>query len=267
MNVEYPGASVGGNSEIHPHLVMAIYGALRARPARTASRPTTAAPLRSWPSAASIPTPASLRQSDQRGLRLGRAGDQGRQQRPLHPERELRPAADRDPRDALPDPARGARDRTRVGRRGPQPRRLRLLPAVPRRVGGDARLRLHREGEDRARGDSSAASRARTPAILVRRAGRDDFQTFTRGVRTSPATASSRTSIWREGDSIRIVTSGGGGYGDPARARPRADRGGRAPGLHVDASRRSEDYRVVFVEGSDEIDRDRTEQLRAAVKE
>jgi N-methylhydantoinase B len=28
VNVEYPGASVGGNSEIHPHLVMAIYGAL-----------------------------------------------------------------------------------------------------------------------------------------------------------------------------------------------------------------------------------------------
>ena len=29
VNVEYPGASVGGNSEIHPHLVMAVYGALR----------------------------------------------------------------------------------------------------------------------------------------------------------------------------------------------------------------------------------------------
>ena len=28
VNVAYPGASVGGNSEIHPHLVMAIYGAL-----------------------------------------------------------------------------------------------------------------------------------------------------------------------------------------------------------------------------------------------
>ena len=28
VNVQYPGASVGGNSEIHPHLVMAIYGAL-----------------------------------------------------------------------------------------------------------------------------------------------------------------------------------------------------------------------------------------------
>jgi N-methylhydantoinase B len=28
VNVEYPGASVGGNSEIHPHLVMALYGAL-----------------------------------------------------------------------------------------------------------------------------------------------------------------------------------------------------------------------------------------------
>ena len=29
VNVEYPGASVGGNSEIHPHLVMAIYAALK----------------------------------------------------------------------------------------------------------------------------------------------------------------------------------------------------------------------------------------------
>jgi N-methylhydantoinase B/oxoprolinase/acetone carboxylase alpha subunit len=28
VNVAYPAASVGGNSEIHPHLVMAIYGAL-----------------------------------------------------------------------------------------------------------------------------------------------------------------------------------------------------------------------------------------------
>lgn len=29
VNVEYPGASVGGNSEIHPHLVMAIYAAVK----------------------------------------------------------------------------------------------------------------------------------------------------------------------------------------------------------------------------------------------
>ena len=29
VNVDYPGASVGGNSEIHPHIVMAIYGALK----------------------------------------------------------------------------------------------------------------------------------------------------------------------------------------------------------------------------------------------
>ena len=29
VNVEHPGASVGGNSEIHPHLVMAIYAALK----------------------------------------------------------------------------------------------------------------------------------------------------------------------------------------------------------------------------------------------
>ena len=29
VNVEYPGASVGGNSEIHPHIVMAIYAALK----------------------------------------------------------------------------------------------------------------------------------------------------------------------------------------------------------------------------------------------
>jgi N-methylhydantoinase B/oxoprolinase/acetone carboxylase alpha subunit len=29
VNVEYPGASVGGNSETHPHIVMAIYAALR----------------------------------------------------------------------------------------------------------------------------------------------------------------------------------------------------------------------------------------------
>lgn len=38
VNVEYPGASVGGNSEIHPHLVMAIYGALhRALPDRVSA--------------------------------------------------------------------------------------------------------------------------------------------------------------------------------------------------------------------------------------
>ena len=29
VNVEYPGASVGGNSEIHPHIVTAIYAALK----------------------------------------------------------------------------------------------------------------------------------------------------------------------------------------------------------------------------------------------
>ena len=29
VNVEYPGASVGGNSEIHPHIIMGIYSALK----------------------------------------------------------------------------------------------------------------------------------------------------------------------------------------------------------------------------------------------
>ncbi len=38
VNVAYPGASVGGNSEIHPHIVMAIYAALKdALPDRVAA--------------------------------------------------------------------------------------------------------------------------------------------------------------------------------------------------------------------------------------
>ena len=78
VNVAYPGASVGGNSEIHPHLVMAIYGAL-ARRCRIASRHTTAAPRRSSRRRRPPRHGRGLRKSHQRRLRLGRAGDEGRQ--------------------------------------------------------------------------------------------------------------------------------------------------------------------------------------------
>ncbi len=76
----------------------------RARRCPSASRPTTAARPRSSPSGASTPTPGDVFANlTNEGCGWGGRADEGRQQRPLHPERELRPAAGRDPGDAVPD--------------------------------------------------------------------------------------------------------------------------------------------------------------------
>ena len=148
VNVAYPGASVGGNSEIHPHLVMAIYGALAdALPDRVSAHDGGTSALVGigghHPDTGEI-----FANLTNEGCGWGRARHQGRQQRPLHPQRQLRPAARGDPGDALSDHARGAGHPRGLGRGRAQPRRLRLLPPVQGAGRLSAGVVLHREGED-----------------------------------------------------------------------------------------------------------------------
>ena len=61
----------------------------------------------------------------------------------------------------------------------------------------------------------------RCAALLVRRAGDDRFRDFTEAFGTvSPSKLSGV--VLRAGDVVRIESAGGGGFGDPARARARA---------------------------------------------
>ena len=119
-----------------------------------------------------------LRQPHERGLRLGRPGDEGRQQRALHPERQLRPAADRDPRDALPDPPRGARDPRGIGRAPAATAAASATTGSSGSMSEELRVSCFIEKEETRPGGSSAASRARTRRSSSQRAGGDDFRTF-----------------------------------------------------------------------------------------
>ena len=59
-----------------------------------------------------------------------------------------------------------------------------------------------------------------TTSISIRRAGESEFQFFTDAFHTTSASKFSNITV-RRGDLIRIVSSGGGGYGDPS-LRPKA---------------------------------------------
>ena len=75
-------------------------------------------------------------------------------------------------------------------------------------------------------------SDGRPGAILVKRAGDDEFRTFSEVFGTvSPSKFTNI--VLTEGDEVLIASPGGGGYGEAARARPGARRRGRRAGLRL----------------------------------
>ena len=180
-----------------------------------------------------------VREPHQRGLRLGRPADEGRQQRPLHPKRQLRPPAGRDPRDALPDRSTRRSRSTRDRRGRSQPRRLRLPPPVPggcrRRCACPASSRRSRHppvGPLRRR----ARQELRTASVSSER--RRDFQDVDRRGFGVACNGKFSDVYLARGDAIRIVTSGGGGYGAHRSSATSTASRRTSARLHVDGAGR-----------------------------
>ena len=234
VNVEYPGASVGGNSEIHPHLVMAIYGALsEALPERVSAHDGGTSELLAI-GGVHPDTGDVFANLTNEGCGWGGRATEGRQQRALHPERQLRPAADRDPRDALPDPPRGAGAQRGLGRRRAKPRRPRLLPPDPGRPRRSCALPASSRRRRSRPGASSAAARASAPRSWSAAPARSASQTFGEALRRRAATASSRTSTC-SGATRPARHLGRRRLRRSARARPR--RGSRRTSARASAAR------------------------------
>ena len=102
-----------------------------------------------------------------------------------------------------------------------------------------------------------------TAALLVRTHG-EDFRTFGEafGVACNGKFSDVRLA---KGDGIRIVTSGGGGYGSPLERDPARIEEDVRQGF-ITREQAEEQYGVVFADGGVEIDRERTRARRAAAE-
>jgi N-methylhydantoinase B len=74
-------------------------------------------------------------------------------------------------------------------------------------------------------------------ATVIQKAGSDQWQTVKELYRKVSSSKYANIKL-QPGDRIQLTTPGGGGYGDPARARVLADRGGLREGYVSDASAR-----------------------------
>ncbi len=99
-------------------------------------------------------------------------------------------------------------------------------------------------------------------AILVRRQGQDDFATFSEAFHTACNGKFSDILLHR-GEALKLVTSGGGGYGDPLeRDFERIAEDVRQGFMSREQAER--EYTVVLKPDSPEVDVERTRVLREA---
>ncbi len=260
VNVEYPGASVGGNSEIHPHLVMAIYAAL----------------------SEVIPTRVSAFDGGTSAL-LAIGG--------LHPDTGEMFAnltnegcgwggrATKDGNDVLciPNGNCAIAPIEVLETRYPM---LHLSFSLREDSGGAGRNRggLGCVREIEIRSDELRVSAfvernviqpeglfdgrpGENSALLVKTLGRDDYRTVPDAFGTK-CNAKFSDVYMAKGDVIRLETSGGGGYGDPGeREWSRIENDVREG--YVSRGKAERDYRVAFGPG-DVIDPAATRRLRDA---
>jgi N-methylhydantoinase B len=100
--------------------------------------------------------------------------------------------------------------------------------------------------------------------MLADPGGTGEFRTFTDAFGVACNGKFSDVYLQR-GDRIRVVTSGGGGYGDPLERDLERIAEDLRQGF-ISAAQAAEDYGLVFREGTGEIDEHATAQRRAALK-
>jgi N-methylhydantoinase B len=258
VNVEYPGASVGGNSEIHPHLVMAIYGALhQALPDRISAHDGGTSAL------VAIGGVHPETGEPYANLTNEGAGWGGR------------PTKDGNNALCIPNGNCALQPVEILETRYP------MLHEALELHEGSAGAGEHRGGFGYARQFRVAADEMRLSCfiekekirpwglfgggpghnsqMLVRRDG-GDFETF--GAAFGVACDGKFSDVYLErGDSVRIVTAGGGGYGPPrARTFEEIERDVRQG--FIPRAQAESDYDVVFDAAGERIDRDKTAERR-----
>jgi len=260
VNVEYPGASVGGNSEIHPHLVMAIYGALAdALPDRVSAHDGGTSALLAVGGVDPLSGDAFANLTNEGCGWGGRATKDGNDAlcipngncalQPIEILETRYPLSYRAL--ALHEGSAGAgRNRGGFGYYRDvrvESEELRVSCFIEKEVIEPWGLFGGRPGKN--------------SAMLVSRDGGHTFATF--GEAFGVVCNGKFSDVYlRKGDIVRIVTSGGGGYGDPfERDFERIEEDVRQ-GL-IPAAQAAAEYEVVFREGGPEVDREATARVRA----
>ena len=227
VNVEHPGPSVGGNSEIHERIVDVLFGCLSAGAARAGGGrhrgQLLQLPVRRHPSAHR----RVLCQLPHRGLRLGRQGDRRRQRQSSVRSTAIaatrrwkcsRPATRGSPTATAwwTTPAGHGRSRGGAGSR-------RVIEARAPEITVSSFMDRHETGRL-----GPVRRPAGTPGSAAHpQEWRRGLAHLQRGVRHRVAQQVRRHPGARHGDRIEIVSPGGGGYGPPAERDPEAGvRGG-----------------------------------------
>jgi N-methylhydantoinase B len=259
VNVEYPGASVGGNSEIHPHLVMAMYGALsKVLPERVSAHDGGTSELLAIGGVHPDTGDTYANLTNEGCGWGGRATKDGNNALCIpNGNCALQPIEILETRYpivhealALNEGSGGAgKNRGGLG----YSRQIRIVAPEVRASGFIEKERIAPWGLFGGRAGKRSA-------ILVRAAGSDAFETF--GERFGTRCNGKFSDVYlHEGDVVRLATSGGGGYGDPLErdfARIEEDvRQGFISRAQVEA-----EYAVVFRPDGATIDPEATERYR-----
>jgi N-methylhydantoinase B/oxoprolinase/acetone carboxylase alpha subunit len=259
VNVAYPGASVGGNSEIHPHLVMAAYGALAgALPDRVSAHDGGTSALVAVGGVHPDTGEAFANLTNEGCGWGGRATKDGNNALCIpNGNCALQPVEILETRYPMLHEALAIHE----GSAGPGRNRGGFGYARQFRVESDyMRVSCFIEKEENAPWGLFGGKPGRNSAILVRRAGDTEWHTFTETFNVACNGKFSDVYLER-GDAIRIVTSGGGGYGDPLERDAERIQEDVRQGF-MSRAQAEDDYSVVLA-GDGSLDEAATAELRA----
>lgn len=264
VNVEYPGASVGGNSEIHPHLVMAMYGALsKVLPDRVSAHDGGTSELLAIGGVHPETGDVYANLTNEGCGWGGRATKDGNNALCIpNGNCALQPVEILETRYpivhealALHEGSGGAgKNRGGLG----YYRQIRI--AAP-----EVRASAFIEKEKIAPWGLFGGQEGKRSAILVRRCGSERFETFHEAFQTRCNGKFSDVYL-QEGDVVRLVTSGGGGYGDPLERELSRIEDDVLQGF-ISKEQAEKEYQVVFKDAPVEVDRDATARCRTHSEE
>ncbi len=259
VNVEYPGASVGGNSEIHPHLVMAVYGALRdALPERVSAHDGGTSALCAV-GGVHPETGESYANLTNEGCGWGgRSGKDGNSALCVpNGNCALQPVEILETRYPMLHQALELYE----GSAGAGEHRGGFGYAREFRINADEmRMSCFVEKVEISPWGLFGGKEGKRSAVLVSR-GRGEFETF--GEAFGVACNGKFSDVYlQHGDVVRIVTAGGGGYGDPRRRRFEEIEEDVRQGL-IPGDQAAAEYDVVFGSDGEHVDPVKTESLRA----
>lgn len=263
VNVDYPAASVGGNSEIHPHLVMAIYGALaNALPTRVSAHDGGTSALLAIGGVHPDTGDIFANLTNEGCGWGGRATKDGNNALCIpNGNCALQPVEILETRYpllhealALHEGSGGAgKNRGGFG----YTRQVRMLA-------DDTRVSTFIE-KDRTQPWGLFGGRpGKSSSILVKQGEGDEYKSFTEAFGVKCPGKFSDVYL-PQGATIRLTTSGGGGYGDPLdREFFRIEEDVRQG--FISRQQAEEDYVLVFKESSAEIDVEATAARRMAMR-